>query len=76
MGADSNPLIAGVIAIATVESVLAGGSVMAGDALAGIMPWRGNRADKVQGCLGNQSPHNHWRGPCARGRSSNRFEYS
>lgn len=39
MGDDSSPLIAAAIAIATVVSVLAGGSVMAGDALAGMIPW-------------------------------------
>ena len=47
MGDDSSPLIAALFAIAIVVSVLAGGSVMAGDALAGIMPWRGNRALRV-----------------------------
>lgn len=39
MGDDPSPLVSAVFAIAIVVSVLAGGSVMAGDALAGIMPW-------------------------------------
>lgn len=39
MGDDSNPMIAVGIVIATVVSMFAGGSVMVGDALSGIVPW-------------------------------------
>lgn len=36
---DADPLIAVGIAIATVVSMLAAGSVMVGDALSGSLPW-------------------------------------
>ena len=39
MGDDSSPLIAVGMVIATVVSMFAAGSIIAGDALAGIMPW-------------------------------------
>lgn len=39
MGDDSIPLIPAGIVFVTVVSMFAGGSVMVGDALSGMMPW-------------------------------------